>query len=242
MKPHHIPNRCVVILLTAVFFFRAIASAQPAQTPSAAPAASTAQERFEKTVQTFEAADKASPAPQGAILLVGDSQFYRWKTLAEDLPGYTVINRGVDSFQFAEVLRYFDRTVLPYDPRFIVLHVGGNDVNNGRTPDQILADFKTFVGKVRVKHPNVPIAFTSITPSPGRWTQAATRQQANAAIKTYVATQKNLHFIDLWDAMLTADGQPREDIWVEDRVHPNQAGYQIRVKIMRPLLGPPDKK
>lgn len=48
---------------------------------------------------------------------------------------------------------------------------------------------------------------------------------------------KNLHFIDLWDAMLTADGQPREDIWVEDRVHLNHAGYRLRVGIMRPLFG-----
>ena len=48
-------------------------------------------------------------------------------------------------------------------------------------------------------------------------------------------------FIDLWNAMLTPDGQPREDLWVEDRIHPNHEGYLIRVRIMRPLLGPPDR-
>ena len=37
--------------------------------------------------------------------------------------------------------------------------------------------------------------------------------------------------------MLTPDGQPREDLWVEDRIHPNHEGYLIRVKLMRPLLG-----
>jgi lysophospholipase L1-like esterase len=57
-----------------------------------------------------------------------------------------------------------------------------------------------------------------------------------------VATQRGLLFIDLWDAMLTPGGQPREDLWVEDRVHPNQAGYKLRVKIMKPLLGKPDRK
>jgi hypothetical protein len=31
-------------------------------------------------------------------------------------------------------------------------------------------------------------------------------------IKDYVATEKGLRFIDLWDAMLTADGKPREDL------------------------------
>ena len=66
----------------------------------------------------------------------------------------------------------------------------------GKTSEQIIEAFKTFNARVRVKHPNVPIAFTSITPSPGRWAQAETRKTVNAAIKAYVATQKNLHFID----------------------------------------------
>jgi lysophospholipase L1-like esterase len=232
-----LPQKSLATLLAlSALLSGAAARAQSAASTAPNPA------RFEQTVQSFEAADKATPPPKNAILLVGDSQFYRWATLAEDLPGYTVINRGVDSFQFSDILQYFDRIVRPYEPRFIVLHVGGNDLTQGKTSEQIIGAFKTFVERVRARHPNVPIAFTSITPSPGRWAQAETRKSVNAAIKAYVATQKNLHFIDLWDAMLTPDGQPREDIWVADRIHPNQAGYQIRVKIMRPLLGPPDKK
>ena len=209
-----------------------VASAQPAGTGN----------RFEMNVRAYEDADKTNTPPQGAILLAGDSQFFRWKTLPEDLPGYTIINRGIDSFQFTDLLQFTDRLVLPYKPRLIVLHVGGNDVHNGKSPAQVLADFQTFVAKVRSTLPEVPIAFSSITPGPGRWDEADQRKQANQAIKDYVATQKNLHFIDLWDAMLTPDGKPREDLWVEDRVHPNHAGYLLRVKIMRPILGAPDKK
>jgi lysophospholipase L1-like esterase len=206
-----------------------------AQTPST-------ENRFEKTVQAYEAADKTTPAPNGAILLVGDSQFYRWKTLAEDLPDYTIINRGIDSFQFSDILHFFDRLVLPYQPRMIVLHVGGNDVHNGKTGERVLADFKTFVAKVRAAQPKIPIAFSSITPGPGRWDEADQRKQTNKLLKDYIATQKNLHFIDLWDAMLTPDGKPREELWVADRIHPNHDGYLVRVKIMRLLLGKPDKK
>jgi lysophospholipase L1-like esterase len=210
--------------------------------PATAQPTPAQENRFEKNVQAYEAADKANFPPPGAILLVGDSQFYRWKTLAEDLPEYTIINRGIDSFQFSDVLLFNDRIVLPYKPRMIILHIGGNDVHNGKSAEQVLADFKTFVARVRAVQPNIPIAFSSITPGPGRWDEADRRRQTNKLIKDYVASQKHLHFIDLWDAMLTPDGKPREDLWVEDRIHPNHAGYLLRVKIMRPLLGKPDKK
>ncbi|HEY4247087.1 MAG TPA: GDSL-type esterase/lipase family protein [Lacunisphaera sp.] len=237
MKTSHrpfIPSLVCVLRLVALagLVFAGHAIAQP-------PAAAN---RFEKNVQAYEAADKLNAPPQGAILLVGDSQFFRWKTVQEDLKGYTVVNRGIDSFQSSDLLYFTERLVFPYRPRLIVIHVGGNDVHNGKSPARVLADFKAFVEKVRAVLPEVPIAFTSITPSPGRWHEAAARKAANQAVRDFIATQKNLHFIDLWDAMLTPDGKPREDIWVEDRVHPNHAGYLIRVNIMRPLLGAPDEK
>jgi len=198
--------------------------------------------RFEKNVAAYEAIDRTNPPPQKAILLVGDSQFYRWKTVAEDLPDYTVVNRGIDSFQTSDLVFFADRLVLPYNPRMIVTHIGGNDVHTGKSPEQVLADFKAFVAKVRAHYPSIPIAFSSLTPGPGRWEEAPQRKATNQRIKDYIATQPNLLFIDLWDAMLTPDGEPREDLWVADRVHPNHAGYLLRVKIMRPLLGEPDRK
>ena len=195
-------------------------------------------EKFEKQVLAYEAEDRVSPPPRGAILFAGDSQFYRWKTIHEDLPGYTLINRGVDSFQLRDLIHYADRIVTPYQPRLIVLHVGGNDVHNGGTPAQVLENFKTLVAAVRVKLPKVPIIYSSITPGPGRWEEAPQRRETNQVIRSYIATQPDLQFIDLWDAMLTPDGKPREDIWVEDRVHPNHAGYLIRARLTQPLLGP----
>jgi hypothetical protein len=75
------------------------------------------------------------------------------RTLAEDLPGYTVVNRGIDSLQMSDLLYFADRLVLPYKPRLIVLHAGGNDVHNGRTAEQLLSDFKAFVARVRASQP-----------------------------------------------------------------------------------------
>jgi lysophospholipase L1-like esterase len=219
------------LILSAILIANATAKAQPATT-----------NRFEKDVLAYETSDKTNPPPRNAILLAGDSQFFRWKTLHEDLPGYTLINRGIDSFQTSDLIYFTDRLVLPYRPRRIILHIGGNDVHNGKSPEHVLEDFKVFVAKVRATLPDVPIAFSSLTPGPARWDEAAQRKETNRLIKEYIATQSNLQFIDLWDAMLTPDGKPREDIWVADRIHPNHEGYLIRVRIMRPLLGEPNQK
>jgi hypothetical protein len=195
---------------------------------------------FEKQVRAYAAEDRVSPPPRNAILFAGDSQFFRWKTIHEDLPGYTLINRGIDGFQLSDLLHYEDQLVLSYAPRLIVLHIGGNDVHNGKSAAQLLAGFETFVARVRARYPRVPIVFSSLTPGPARWDEAPQRVEANEAIRKYIATRADLEYIDLWNAMLTPDGKPREDIWVEDRVHPNHAGYLLRVELTRPLLGSPD--
>lgn len=205
-------------------------------------AAAAEPHRFEKDILAFEAADKTTPPPQGAILFVGDSQFTRWKSIHEDLPEYVLINRGFGGSTMADLLYYTDRLVIPYKPRRIVVHEGGNDIHSGRTPEQLLADVKSFIEKVHAALPEVPIGISSLTPSPARWAETDTRKRTNQMIKDYIATQKNVVFIDLFDAYLGADGKPREELFVADRTHHSAAGYQVRIGITRPFLGKPDKK
>ena len=194
-----------------------------AQTPPTHP--------FENAVRRYEVADQAQPPPPHAILLAGDSQFYRWKSVDQDLPGYTVINRGIDGLQTADLLYFADRLVLPYRARLIVLHIGGNDVHGGKSPEQVLADFKALVARIRAVQPTVPIIFSSLTPGPGRREEFGRRQATNRTLQNYIASQPGLSFLDLWTPMLTPDGQPRADLWVADGVHPNHAGYLLRVKL-----------
>lgn len=197
---------------------------------------------FEKDILAFEAADKKSPPPQGAILFVGDSTFTKWKTIHEDLPGYTVINRGFGGSQMSDLLYFADRVVLPYKPRLIMVQEGGNDIHSGKSPEQLLAEIKAFVEKVHAALPGVPITIGSVTPNSARWSEFETRKHANKIIKEYVATDKLLSFIDYVDAFLNAEGKPRDELFLADKMHPNHDGYKVRVKVMQPFLGAPDKK
>lgn len=197
--------------------------------------------RFEKDIQAFEQHDRESPPPRGAILFVGDSTFTKWKTMQEDLSGYTVINRGFGGSQMADLLRYVDRIVLPYAPRMIVVQEGGNDIHGGRSPAELLADVQAFVAKVRAVRPEVPIILGSMTPNPARWSEVETRKQANQMLKDYAATQQNVTYVNFFDAWLGPDGMPRPELFIEDRLHPSALGYKMRVDILRPILGAPDR-
>ena len=204
--------------------------AKPAQKASAASPSA----KWEKEIQAFEAADKKQMPPEGAVLFTGASGIRMWKSLATEFPDQKVINRGFGGSEMADAVYFAERIVIPYKPRLIVIQAGGNDINNGKSPEQVLADFKAFVATVRAKLPDVRIAFLSMNPSPSRWSQREKQQRGNQLVKDYIASEKNLDYIDFWDAMLGPDGQPREDLFIQDRLHNNAAGYKIRADIVRP--------
>jgi lysophospholipase L1-like esterase len=192
--------------------------------------------QWEADIQAFEAADKANPPPEGAVLFVGASGIRLWKTLPQDFPEHQVINRGFGGSQIADSVQYADRIVIPYKPRLIVFYAGGNDINAGKLPEGVFEDFKAFVAKVRAKLPDVRIAFMSSGPSIARWAQADKQRKLNQLVKEYVGQGDNLDYIDAYDAFLGADGKPRPELYVADKLHNNADGYKIRAELVRPHL------
>jgi lysophospholipase L1-like esterase len=201
-------------------------------------AAPAGPERWEKAIEAFEAADQTAPPPRDAVLFIGSSTIVRWKTLAQDFPEHAVINRGFGGSQIADSTFYAERIVIPYRPRMIVLRAGGNDIHAGKTPEQVAADFEAFVEKVRARLPDVRIAYMTINASPARWANADREKKANELIREYIVKGSNLVYIDDWDAMLDADGKPREELFVQDRLHFNEAGYRIFADSVREHLPP----
>ena len=136
----------------------------------------------------------------------------------------------------ADSVYFADRIIIPYKPKLILIQAGGNDINAGKSPEEVAADFKTFVEKVRAKLPETRIAYLGMNPSPKRWEQREKQQKGNELIKSYVATEKNLDFIEFWDVLLGPDGTPREELFIADKLHNNAAGYKIRADVVRPHL------
>ncbi|HEX4794687.1 MAG TPA: GDSL-type esterase/lipase family protein [Humisphaera sp.] len=214
------PRRSMLIVL-------ALAAFAVAASPS---------DKYEKEIAAFEAADRAAPPAPGGIVFVGDSGFRMWKSLDTDIPDMKIINRGFGGSTMADALYFTDRIVLPYKPHLIVVREGGNDLSTGTTPDQLIAEFQTFVDKVRAKLPETRIVFCLLNPNPTRWSQADTRKKTNAMIKEFVAKGKNLDYIEVWDQFLGPDGKPRTDLFLPDGLHNNAKGYAIYAEAVKPHL------
>ena len=189
-------------------------------TPAQAP-------RFEDEIKAFEAADRASPPAPGGIVLVGSSSFRMWRDVSAAFPGVNVINRGFGGSIMPEVVHYAPRVVLPYKPRLVLVYAGDNDLNDGRTPTQVLADYNAFVALVHRALPKTRIAFVSIKPSPSRWKIIDSVRVANALVRGAISRDSLQTYVDVFTPMLAANGRPRAELFIADSLHMTPAGYAV---------------
>jgi len=192
--------------------------------------------RWEPEIKAFEAADKTNPPPEGAILFIGSSSIRLWKTLAQDFPEHKIVNRGFGGSQIVDSVSFAERILLPCRPRMIVLYAGGNDINSGKPPEQVFADYRSFVKKVHAALPETRVAYISIAPNPARWAQVEKVRAANELIGSYARGHPKLAFINVFPHMIGEDGRPRPELFVEDRLHMNANGYALWTKIVSPYL------
>ena len=197
--------------------------------------------QWENEIAALEKADALTPPPKGGIVFVGSSSIRLWKTLAQDFPQHRVLNRGFGGSEIADSVHFADRLVLAYEPRMVVLYAGGNDLNNGRPPAEVFADFQAFTARLRAQLPDAEIAYISSAGNPARWAQVGNVRALNGLIAAFIKDQPHMQFINVFTPMLGGDGLPRPEIFVADKLHMNAAGYQIWTATIRPFLPAPDR-
>jgi len=193
-------------------------------------------EKWEKEISAFEQRDKTNPPPKGALLFIGSSTIRGWKTLAQDFPKHKVINRGFGGSEIVDATHFLDRIVFPYEPKMIFLRAGGNDLVAGKSVEQVFAGYKEFVEKVQKKLPKTDIVFISLSPTILRLKQADKEKSLNNMVVEFIRDKPRLKYIETYDMVLGADGQPRADLLLPDKLHFNADGYKLLAERVRPFL------
>lgn len=184
----------------------------------------------------FALEDAAKPPPERPVVFTGSSSVRMWDTLARDFPDVAVLNRGFGGSQVRDAVWYAEEVALRYRPRQIVLYAGDNDISDGRSPAQVLADTRAFVDRIHAARPGTPIALLGIKPSPSRSHLLDLQRQANDALRDWASRQRHVTYIDVFTPMLGADGMPKESLFIADRLHMNAAGYALWRGIIDPHL------
>jgi len=194
---------------------------------------------FKQEIVQFQKSDSIVMPPKGQIVFVGSSSFTKWKDIAMYFPGYPIINRGFGGGALLDLIYYADEAIIKYQPNQVFIYCGENDMADVDTvsPATVLDRFKTLHTILLKKLPSATkIIFVSIKPSVARWHLESKFIEANKLIEAYIATQKNIQYLDIHTLMLDQNKEVLKDIFIADKLNMNPKGYLIWQKAIAPYL------
>jgi|TARA_B110000263_G_scaffold39463_1_gene31126 lysophospholipase L1-like esterase len=195
--------------------------------------------RWNDTMAGFAEQDRMHPQPEGAILLTGSSSIARWNDqAAKALAPLTVIPRGFGGSVMGDVLYHLDDVALKYKPRAILIYEGDNDTIYHIPEEKIVRQFQEIVGKVHAALPETRIYVLSVKPSIARVSVWDAAQRVSANIKSIANHDPLVHYVDVANPFLKANGKVMTDIFVEDNLHLNDMGNLIWGAAIRAALMP----
>lgn len=184
-------------------------------------------EWYEDEVRELEKR-RAREAPVAApVVFYGSSTIRLWKTLDQDFPEITLRNLGFGGSTLRACVYYFERLVVPYNPKALVIYAGDNDLGDGQTPEDVFVSYQALWRLSRQIFGPIPFTYISIKPSIARWAIDDRIRRANAAIRAEQEGREQTHWVDIYTAMLGPDGKPKRELYENDGLHLSPAGYRV---------------
>ena len=203
-----------------------------------APYRGAAEKKWSEDIAAFDELNRTESNPDDAILFIGSSSIRRWSTMAIDMAPYRTIRRGYGGAKFTDMAVFVDRLVSPHRYRAIVMFVGNGVVGNpdDHTPDQIETLARHIVTVSQQHQPDAPFFLIEITPCEKRFDAWGKIRAVNARLREIALSTPNTYFIPTASHYLKSDGTPRAELFVEDKLHLSEAGYDLWSTLIRRRL------
>lgn len=193
--------------------------------------------RFQSEVDALDNKDFNINPDKPTVVFTGSSSVRMWNNLDEIFSEINVINTGFGGSQTSDLLFYLDELVLKHQPDKIFIYEGDNDIAASETRITILPEMTRLVTLIREELPNSEIYFISPKPSIARWSLKEDYEYLNKMLETVFRYTEGVTFIDVWNPMLNENGEPMNDIFLEDDLHMNSKGYEIWKSVISKAAG-----
>lgn len=224
------------VLLAGLLAGGGVAADGPAPPNSAGPSTidvekyrAAAVERWENAIAGLEEKDRMETHPDDSVLFVGSSSIRRWDDIAADMAPYHPIQRGYGGAKWSDVAVFAERLVSPHKFRAVVFFVG-NDISGragDKSPAEVAGLFSYVLGQVRRHNPRAAVFYIAVTPTESRFAAWPKIKAANTAARAVCEHAENTYFIGTESIYLDAEGRPRPELFVEDRLHLSRDGYVL---------------
>lgn len=180
----------------------------------------------------------------GKIVFYGPSNFTRWskqyghRPLSEDIRGKSgaecAINRGFGSSCSEHQLYYYDRMVRPLKPKVLVYSFYGNAKAFGYSVEESWEIAQRVIAYAKTDFPDIKVYLVGGFRNKAENNAAELRNVArfDALLKAFVQENDWCRYID---CMKHEEFQSPE-LFVEDKVHFNQKGYDLYAEMFRDEL------
>jgi len=171
------------------------------------------------------------------LLFIGSSSIVLWNSLKRDFKAYSVVQAGFGGSRIQDSIDYFDRLVVPYQPKLVIMFSGTNDIHgdtDSAPAEYVLEKVDAFTQILKSKCPQSKFFYISITPTPSRFHVLTEVLKANRLIK-HLAKEKGFTFIDLQPEFLN-EGKPKPELFTQDNLHLNDVGYKKWVLVIKPMV------
>ncbi len=192
-------------------------------------------DRWEKDIRALEARDATESDPEDAIMFIGSSSIRRWSDIATDMAPFRTIQRGYGGAKYSDVAVFAKRLLHPHVYQALVIFVG-NDVQGkpeDHTPDQVEKLVRYIISVSNSHQADAPVFLIEVTPCSKRYSAWPAIRKVNARLREIALSTPNTHFIATAEHYLDPEGKPRDELFVGDRLHLNEAGYDQWATLIR---------
>lgn len=187
---------------------------------------------YEDEVKRLEK-DYTKTAKDVETVFYGSSSIRLWTSLYDDFKDLKPVNLGFGGSTLAACVWFFERVMIPYQPKRLVIYAGDNDLGDGRHPEEVFIFFQQLVVKVNKRFGDLPCYFVSLKPSVSRWQMIDQFKYTNNLIETEIITRNdNWHFINVFKEMIDPAGRLKKEYFLNDGLHLSENGYKLWKEII----------